>query len=39
MVHVCFVHTNAVASWRFGFYFVQFICFVWLTGLIVLAHA
>jgi uncharacterized MAPEG superfamily protein len=29
-VHVCFVHTNAVASVRFGFYFVQFICFAWL---------
>jgi uncharacterized MAPEG superfamily protein len=35
LVHSCFVHSNAVASWRFGFYFVQFICFVWLTGLIV----
>jgi uncharacterized MAPEG superfamily protein len=34
MVHVCFVHTNTVASWRFGFYFVQFICFVWLAGII-----
>ena len=39
LVHVCFVHSNSVASWRFGFYFVQFICFAWLTGLIVLAHA
>jgi uncharacterized MAPEG superfamily protein len=34
LVHSCFVHSNAVASWRFGFYFVQFICFVWLTGLL-----
>jgi hypothetical protein len=29
-----FVHTNAVASWRFGFFFVQFICFFWLIGII-----
>ncbi len=35
MVHVCFVHTNAVASWRFGFFFAQFICFFWLIGIIV----
>lgn len=35
LVHVCFVHTNAVASWRFGFFFVQFICFFWLIGIIV----
>jgi uncharacterized MAPEG superfamily protein len=34
MVHVCFIHTNTVASVRFGFYFVQFVCFVWLTGII-----
>jgi uncharacterized MAPEG superfamily protein len=34
-VHVCFVHTNTVASVRFGFFFVQFICFLWLTGMIV----
>ena len=34
-VHVCFVHTNTVASVRFGFFFVQFICFLWLTGIIV----
>jgi uncharacterized MAPEG superfamily protein len=37
-VHVCFVHTNAIASVRFGFFFVQFICYLWLTGIIV-AHA
>ena len=37
-VHVCFVHTNTIASVRFGFYFVQFICFVWLTGVIAAAH-
>ena len=37
-VHVCFVHTNAVASWRFGFFFVQFICFLWLTGIIAAAR-
>jgi uncharacterized MAPEG superfamily protein len=35
IVHVCFVHTNTIASVRFGFYFVQFICFVWLTEIIV----
>ena len=39
LVHVSFVHTNTVASWRFGFYFVQFICFVWLAGLIAIAPA
>jgi len=33
-VHVAFVHTNIIASIRFGFYFVQFICFVWLTGIV-----
>ncbi|HSH91506.1 MAG TPA: MAPEG family protein [Ramlibacter sp.] len=35
LVHVCFVHTNTIASVRFGFYFVQFICFVGLAGLII----
>ena len=39
MVHVCFVHTDAVASWRFTFYFVQFICFVWLAGIIAFTSA
>jgi uncharacterized MAPEG superfamily protein len=34
-VHVGFVHTNTIASVRFGFFFVQFICFLWLTGIIV----
>jgi len=34
LVHVCFVHSNAVASWRFSFFFVQFICFFWLMGII-----
>ena len=34
LVHVGFEHTNTVASVRFGFYFVQFICFVWLVGII-----
>lgn len=34
-VHVCFVHSNIVASFRFGFFFVQFICFFWLIGIIV----
>jgi len=35
LVHVCFVHTNTVASVRFGFFFVQFICFIWLIAIIV----
>jgi hypothetical protein len=35
LVHVCFVHSNAVASWRFTFFFVQFIAFFWLIGIIV----
>ena len=39
LVHVSFVHTDTVASWRFGFYFVQFICFVWLAGIIAVTHA
>jgi len=34
MVHVCFVHTNLVASVRFGFFLVQFVCFFWLIGII-----
>jgi uncharacterized MAPEG superfamily protein len=38
LVHVCFVHTNTVASWRFTFFFVQFICFFWLIGLVVVTH-
>ena len=39
LVHICFVHTNTVASVRFGFYFVQFVCFVWLAGILVATHA
>ena len=38
LVHVSFVHTNTVASVRFGFYFVQFVCFLWLVGIIVVTH-
>jgi len=38
LVHACFVHTDSVASVRFGFYFVQFICFAWLAGIIVVRH-
>jgi len=34
LVHVCFVHTDTVASLRFTFFFVQFICFLWLVGII-----
>jgi len=37
LVHISFVHTNTVASVRFTFYFVQFVCFVWLAGAV--AHA
>ena len=39
LVHVFFVHTNTVASVRFAFFFVQFICFLWLVGIIVVTHA
>jgi uncharacterized MAPEG superfamily protein len=38
LVHVCFVHTNAVASLRFAFFFVQFVCFMWLVGIIVVTR-
>lgn len=38
LVHVCFVHTNTVASWRFGLFFVQFVCFFWLIAIIVVAR-
>ena len=38
LVHVCFVHTNTVASVRFTFFFVQFVCFMWLIGMIVVAQ-
>ena len=38
-VHVCFVHTNTVAAVRFTFFFVQFIGFLWLVGLIVVTFA
>ena len=38
-VHVGFVHTNTVASWRFAFFFVQFVCFLWLIGIIVVTLA
>ncbi len=38
-VHVCFVHTNTVAAVRFTFFFVQFLCFLWLTGMIVARYA
>ena len=38
LVHVCLVQTNAVASVRFAFFFVQFACFLWLVGIIVVTH-
>ena len=34
LVHVCFVQTNTVASARFGFFFVQIVSFLWLTGIL-----
>lgn len=34
LVHVCFVQTNAVASVRFGFFFVQIVSFLWLTAIL-----
>lgn len=39
LVHVCCAHTNTVASFRFGFFFVQFIGFFWLIGIIVASPA
>ena len=38
LVHVCLVHTDTVASARFGLYFVQFVCFIWLVAIIVVTH-
>ncbi len=34
-VHVCFVQTNTAVSFRFGFYSVQLVAFLWLIGIIV----
>ena len=34
-VHVFFLHSNTVASARFAFYFVQFICFMGLIGILI----
>ena len=34
LVHVSFVQTNAVASVRFGFFAVQIVSFLWLTGIL-----
>ena len=34
LVHVCLVQTNTVASVRFGFFFVQIVCFLWLIAII-----
>ncbi|SRR5690348_15189751 len=38
-VHVSFTHSNTVASFRFGFFFVQFICFFWLIGVLLYQKA
>jgi uncharacterized MAPEG superfamily protein len=35
LVHVGFTETNTAVSVRFSFFFVQLICFVWLTALAV----
>lgn len=35
LVHVCFVQTNAVVTVRFGFYFVQMACYLYLAAAIV----
>lgn len=35
LVHVCLIHTNTVAALRFGFFFVQFVCFFWLIALLI----
>jgi hypothetical protein len=32
------VHSNTVAAWRFGFFFVQFGCFFWMIGILVAAR-
>jgi uncharacterized MAPEG superfamily protein len=34
LVHVCFVQTNTVTAVRFGFFFVQIVSFLWLTGIL-----
>lgn len=34
LVHVSLVQTNAVASVRFGFFSVQIVSFLWLTGIL-----
>jgi uncharacterized MAPEG superfamily protein len=38
LVHVSFSQTNTAASMRFAFFFVQFVCFLWLVGIIVVRH-
>ena len=35
LVHVGFAQTNAVASIRFAFFFVQIVAFLWLIGIVV----
>jgi uncharacterized MAPEG superfamily protein len=34
LVHVCFVQTNTATAVRFGFFFVQIVSFLWLTGIL-----
>jgi uncharacterized MAPEG superfamily protein len=34
LVHVCFVQTNGMTSVRFGFFLVQIVSFLWLTGIL-----
>ena len=34
LVHVCLIQTNTVTAVRFGFFFVQIVSFLWLTGIL-----
>ena len=34
LVHVCFIQSNPVTAVRFGFFFVQIVSFLWLTGIL-----
>jgi uncharacterized MAPEG superfamily protein len=39
IVHVAFEQTNVVASLRFMFYFIQFVCMAWMGGYVAWAAA
>jgi uncharacterized MAPEG superfamily protein len=34
LVHVCFIQNNTVTALRFGFFLVQIVSFLWLTGIL-----